>query len=721
MRNPFVLLKPIHSQPRLSTLKVMTSHSEALAEFRAFTAEYVAASPIAIDFETKGNLPHLAETLIMGFALSDERGSRYFPWSPEVKDELCAWIRLSKPFLLAHNWFFDGALLYRELGETHAAAGCCTFGLYKQTATEGWAGQRWGLKAAQVDLLRWEEKGDVELDRWLVDNGFTRGKGKTLKADKAEMWRAPTDILGYYCCLDADATWQLFSYVLAPVVARFGALWVYHHDVFLPNVALLIEQYFSGALIDRESLIVYDSKLQSAIPTAREEFLGHAEISRHIEAWTVQRFQKLIGPEPQRYKATKPEPKKHRKDGQVTASWTRWNEQGGSIPQESANWTRWEKKRETLNSKPLFNIDSGLHKRWLFYDALGFPVVSLTKSGAPAVGKLAANLWGEPGKLLNDYAKLVKEQQYTSACLVHSERDSLIHPQFRTPGTLTGRLSGSGGFNVQQLSKSEEYLRCWIARPGHLLIDCDFTALEMYVLAELSKDPTLWKLYAPGQPQQDVYLFNGCFLEGLSDAIRGAGYDPENPTPESIEKAKKLAKRERNIAKAITLACGYGAGAKKIRMTLQTQGIAIGMSEAEAMWYSYWSLYSQVRDYGDWLTKQLKRNRGWVLNGIGRPMGISREKEKDVINSVVQSTGHDIVQVWILLFVDLFKAHGIRWNPILIDTHDASLIEVYEDDAEKAADLMGRVAFDQLNELMGGVIPFKGDTNIVRNYAESKI
>jgi len=194
--------------------------------------------------------------------------------------------------------------------------------------------------------------------------------------------------------------------------------------------------------------------------------------------------------------------------------------------------------------------------------------------------------------------------------------------------------------------------------------------LEQVVLAELSKDESLFKIYGPGAKKNDIYLFNGAHLPGIKDAILGSGYNPNNPTPESISKAKKECKKERGIAKVITLGSSYGMGPKKLKLTLALQGIKITSDESYELYKRYWELYSGVKEYERFLLKELEENKGWVLNGIGRPVGCAKNYEKDIVNRVVQGTGHDLHILYIHINNQLFEENKIKVDGIVWDFHD---------------------------------------------------
>lgn len=703
---------------------------------------------IAVDIETEGTNAALDTTRIVGIGLSNIQYTVYFDRASCTEDAWGAILDyLATPGLelIGHNIFFDGAFLLRDSKVKYNWV-ACTYGLYRQLATEGFNGQSWSLKTAQVELLGWTETNEAELDQWLVDNDlFTtlsvepkaghypkvyNNEQRYARPNKSQMFRAPREILGYYCGLDAFSTYALYVEVLLPCLRRFpsvfSANFAEYNRAWLKNVELAIEQQIRGIRVDQERLLRYRTELEGRITEARESFLGYTDVAPLVKEFNQIKLRAVKDTEPEKYKKLKL-PKqpavKYKKDGSISKAWTSWQHKTAEIleagPEVSKNWENWKVRYDAAALEQKFNLNSGLHRQWLFYDKLKYPVLLRTDKGGPAVDKRALLGFGPSGKLLKGYNDLEKELGYVEGCLANIN-NGLIHPQFRIPGTLTGRLAGSGGINLQQLPKSAGYLSCYHARPDYVWVDFDFTALEQVVMAELTKDKTLYKLYGPGMPKQDVYLFNGAFLPIIGKAIRDAGYDPDNPTIERINQAKKLAKKERSISKVITLGSSYGMGPKKLKMTLNLEGVNISEDEAFAMYRSYWQLYKGVKDYQAYLESQYRLRGGWVYNGIGRPISVAPDYTKDLVNRVVQSTGHDILILFNAILFRLFKEKELEVYPIIHDFHDQVIVETRENRAEEVR-LTFIEALAILNLELNPVIPLTGEPNIVRDLAEAKI
>lgn len=700
------IVKPIKAQkPNRSDIKIYKNLT--LVQPLNYHLEKLTGL-LAVDIETNGYAAHDPDVKIIGIGIANFEHIIYIDYnscSARVKRYVLDFLSNYSQGLVGHNILFDGTFFLRDTGKWLDWR-YDTFGMYRQLANEGYAGQKYGLKPAQIDLLGWEDRGDVELDRWLIDNGHVKGTSKD-KPNKSMMYLAPPEILGYYCGLDAISTYQLIAECFLPSIK--GQLWeqtfLDYHQVYIDNLAMLGEQQLEGITIDKPALVRHQAKLEQDIQTAYDKFLNEPEVIVFREIRKAEEINQLRLKEPKKYL-------KAAKKSEVI----------------SKNWQKWSDKTELAGKIEWFNPNSGQQLQALFYDHLKSEVIVRTDSGQPSTGAKALPGLGHLGKLLKAYKDLVKEQSYVEKCLemlrIDNEGIARVHPQFSAPGTLTCRLAGSGGLNVQQLPKSVGYLSCW--RPmaeDETWVDFDIASLEQIVLAELSQDKSLLELYGPGAKKgQDVYLFNGYSMPVIGQEIRDAGYHPEMFSKESVSEAKVIAKKARSIAKVITLAASYGAGPGKIRDTLAVQGIKITFDEAKLMHQGYWKLYSGVKQYSYYLEKQHAKNNGYVLNGIGRPVCCAADYLKDLVNRVVQSTGHDILMLVISEMRRLRELSGNLklFKPVIIDFHDESLISCKKQDVEKVINLV-KQAYKNVNLKLSGMMPIREEGGEVSSLAECKI
>lgn len=674
-------------------------------------------STVALDLETNGVDPSAPDTSVVGIGLASEHGSVYY--TNEYYPAVVQWLYDTQCTIIAHNMFFDASWILRDAGGIGAGLnwGHCTYALSKQLATEGWAGQGWGLKQLQKELLLWEVTNEAELDEWLVLNGHYTSTSTSEKEGlvpfkneageqrwgtpaKGMMYLAPEAILGRYCRLDAESTYLLHQHVLMPALRRFPALEEFMQPGRYTHYILqLIHQKLRGIRVDRQKLARHKSALEAEITRLDAEFVSHPLVAPHIKAYNDYQVELRRQKEPKRFK----------KNGQESRNYVKWLAEVGEMQRDADAGVR---------RPEFFNINSGLQKQWLFYECLGNAVVKRTESGQPAVDGDALRAFGEPGRLLIEQNDAVKELGYVEQMLNLSSHDGRIHHGFRIPGTLTGRLSGKDP-NLQQVPKSIPFLECFLPDDGNVLVQFDFSAIEQVVLAELSLDDSLWEIYGPNAVQQDVYLFNGAHMPGIGDIIRASGYDPRNPTPESIAHAKKVCKRERQIAKMCSLAYAYGASWKKVQAILRLSNIHISDAESQAMHAAYWALYSGVKRYQRELEREHRDRDGWIVNGIGRPLGVHHEYTHDILNRQCQSTGHDLLVLFLHIVQDELDKEGLVWEPYVLDFHDELIIECSAATASKVCAVIDQ-ALVKLNTEVGCTIPLKGEATIHMNLASIK-
>ena len=742
----FALLQQLALSPRTDKVRVLApgeSFDWIVTERRSRLL------PMALDFETKGVnwAPQPAtledkETYPVGVALSDDRGSVYVPfYFPDGRPtgsypRLMQLLKDERVPLLAHNVPFDGGWPRRDFGY-HLNWLACTLATYKLCATEGELGQSWGLKSAMRDVLGWAETNESGIHTWLCENGHTRqvrnepaagfyptGDGRWGSPDLGEMWRVPPEILGHYAALDADACWQLWTYALRPCLDRFHVLRDWVLTTYMPYMLLLMEQKARGMLVDRAALEAYQAELAAEVKVGLAAISNRPDVLPHLQRWNAEELARLAGEEPPRLlaSAARPAPKRLTRKGEPTAAFLKW-EKDQSTP--SARWTAWQWKHSGLAAQAaqlqLFNWSSGKQKAWLFYESMRFPVLRRTESSQPATDEDALKGMGSLGAELIDLFAKQKVGQFCEQVLSLLTDSNTLHPSFRIPGTVTGRLSGAEP-NIQQMPNDARFLACLKARPGYKLVTCDVVSLENYVLAELSRDPSLLQLYGPdARSGQCAYLYNASQLPIIGPRIRATGYDPHSATAEETARAKKECKAERTIGKLLTLSASYGASANKIHSILRTQGVNVSVEEVDEMLRGFWEIYKGLKEWErEELLRCWRRNGGWVLNGIGRPLGICEDKKKDIINMLGQSTGHDLLIKQLEFARKRLDAERIEWYPWVADLHDAIYLEVREDQAERALQILERDSFDDLNAWAGGLIRLKGEGAIGSSWGDFK-
>lgn len=273
--------------------------------------------------------------------------------------------------------------------------------------------------------------------------------------------------------------------------------------------------------------------------------------------------------------------------------------------------------------------------------------------------------------------------------------------------------------NAQQLAKNPILLDCIEAPAGYSFLQLDFTALEPNVLAEFSGDPIYHEIYASGKPH-DVYFYVACKLLDQDGKISKV-YLPDNPTKESVSAAKKQFKPERSVAKVFQLMSTYKAGAAKIHRKLTLEGFDMTKKEVEKLRERYWGpeLFETVADYDESLCDEVDQRDGWMMNGMGRPFAITERKRKDVVNTFCQSTGHDLLDLFVLFFEQKLVGQDLDIVPVIEDYHDETIWLVRDGHVDQAKQLLVD-ALGQLNETVKFGIPLRGDPEVTKTFTEFK-
>jgi len=157
-----------------------------------------------------------------------------------------------------------------------------------------------------------------------------------------------------------------------------------------------------------------------------------------------------------------------------------------------------------LVNKPNLNVNSTKQIREVFLE-LGIESPKVTKTGLPSTGTEALNLlkgthpfvdlllqYREGSTLFNTHIKGVKEKIL---------KDGKVHTTFLLHGTATGRITCAKP-NIQQVPKTKEFRNIYIAEKGNVLIEADYSQMELRVLAHFSEDPVLIEAY---KNEEDIH------------------------------------------------------------------------------------------------------------------------------------------------------------------------------------------------------------------------
>jgi DNA polymerase I-like protein with 3'-5' exonuclease and polymerase domains len=329
--------------------------------------------------------------------------------SPLPRPALMAglWAFLLKRKVVAHNFWFEGAIIYRFAGALPEQFSCTRL-LFKMLASEGWLGQSWGLKEAMVDILNWPVNTTF-LNEWLKQN----------KKTAAQMSDAPWHILGWYNQLDAAATyelWQCFTDTLESGNFAWKDYFVDYIQEAYSEYRQLLTSNHVGIPIDQEALLNYKTQIERNIVELSTKFLTDVSIVEYITKFNKNVVEQLLEKEPP----------------STTAS-----------GKPSTRHAVWKAKLEVLMNTNHFNLDSPKHLQWLLYGQLKLSPPDTTEKGDPSVDKTSLKMLSStfsPLKSLLEY-RTHRDVLKFLVSLESSIIDGMYRPSYKVPGPVTSRLS----------------------------------------------------------------------------------------------------------------------------------------------------------------------------------------------------------------------------------------------------------------------------------------
>ncbi len=325
-----------------------------------------------------------------------------------------------------------------------------------------------------------------------------------------------------------------------------------------------------------------------------------------------------------------------------------------------------QQKATELAGRP-FNLDSPKQLCALLFEELKLPALVKTPKGQPSTNEEAleaiADLHELPRVIL-EYRSLAKLRgTYTDKLPeMVDPATGRVHTSYHQAGAATGRLSSSDP-NLQNIPIRTEdgrrIRRAFVAPPGRKLVACDYSQIELRIMAHLSQDPGLLRAFASGA---DIHRATAAEVFGRP--------------------LEAVTANERRAAKAINFGLMYGMGAFGLARQL-----GIGRAEAQDYIALYFSRYPGVRDFME-RTRAQAHERGYVETVFGRRLYLeyinSRNAaqragaERAAINAPMQGTAADIIKR-AMIDVDAWLAGHRARALMILQVHDELVFEVDED------------------------------------------
>ena len=348
-----------------------------------------------------------------------------------------------------------------------------------------------------------------------------------------------------------------------------------------------------------------------------------------------------------------------------------------------------------------FNINSPKQLGEVLFEKLMLPGGKKTKTGwstnADVLDKLRAKHPIVDEVLqYRTYTKL--KSTYADGLLKVIDDDGRIRSSFQMTVTDTGRLS-SREPNLQNIpirkEEGAQIRKMFVAAPGNVLIDADYSQIELRLLAHISGDENMIAAFRSGE---DIHAVTASQVFGVPLA--------------------DVTKQMRSHAKAVNFGIVYGISAWSL-----AQDIGVTNSEAKAYMEAYLAKYHGVRDYQKQIV-ELAKETGYVSTLYGRRRALPELKnsnfavrsfgERVALNMPIQGTAADVIKLAMVRVHARLKAENLAAK-LILQVHDELIVECPEAEAEQVK----RILTEEMQNAAQFSVPLVAEANSGKSWAEA--
>ena len=348
-----------------------------------------------------------------------------------------------------------------------------------------------------------------------------------------------------------------------------------------------------------------------------------------------------------------------------------------------------------------FNIQSPKQLGSVLFERLMLPAGKKTKTGWSTNAAVLDKLRGKHPivEQILDYRTLTKlKSTYADGLLKEISADGRIHTNFQMTVTATGRLSSTEP-NLQNIPVRRELgaqiRKMFVASPGKVLVDADYSQIELRLLAHIANDETMIAAFRSGE---DIHAVTASQVFGVPLA--------------------EVTPLQRSHAKAVNFGIVYGISAFSL-----AQDIGVFQSEAKAYMDSYFAKYHGVREYMARVVEQAKAD-GYVTTLFGRRRDLPELKssnfnlrsfgERVALNMPIQGTAADIIKAAMVRVDARMRAEHLQAR-LLLQVHDELIVECPAEEAETVKAIL----VDEMEHVVDYRVPLLVDAKIGASWAEA--
>ena len=349
-----------------------------------------------------------------------------------------------------------------------------------------------------------------------------------------------------------------------------------------------------------------------------------------------------------------------------------------------------------------FNINSPKQLGEILFGKLGLPHGKKTKTGWSTNADVLEKLRYEApivGAVL-EYRQLTKlKSTYADGLLKALDPDGRVRTNFQMTVTATGRLSSTEP-NLQNIPTrtdlGSEIRRMFVPADGCVLVDADYSQIELRLLAHMAGD------------------------EGMRESFRAGGdFHAEMAAKVFHVDRAAVTPEMRRSAKAVNFGIVYGISAFSL-----SQDIGVSVAEAKAYMEAYFATFPGVRKYMDEVVEKA-REMGYVETLLHRRRDLPELKssnfnlrsfgERVALNMPVQGTAADVMKLAMVAVHKRLKAENLQAR-LVLQVHDELIVECPEEEAETVAKLLE----EEMEHVVSLSVPLTAEAHWGKNWLEAK-
>lgn len=349
-----------------------------------------------------------------------------------------------------------------------------------------------------------------------------------------------------------------------------------------------------------------------------------------------------------------------------------------------------------------FNISSPKQLGKVLFEDLRLPCKKKTKSGYSTNAEVLESIANKHPivPMILEYRTLSKlSSTYVDSLLKQIHADGRVHSIFKQTETRTGRISSTEP-NMQNIpvrkELGREMRRFFIAREGCLLVDADYSQIELRVLASVCGDENMQQAFLSGS---DIHTSTAAQVFGL---------------PEDF-----VSPEMRSAAKAVNFGIIYGIGPFSL-----SKDIGVSVAEAKKYIQSYLDNYPKVTEFMNKTVADGEKN-GYVSTIFGRRRYIPElsASNKNVqafgkraaMNAPIQGAAADIIKLAMVKVYRRLKAELPEVH-LILQVHDELILEAPEAQAERAAALLKQ----EMEAAVKLAVPLTVDVHTGKSWYDAK-